>query len=74
MASVTLPANPPAPAIVTVSAVLLPGVNVNAELAGAMVKLGLVVPGIVSATVTEWLIVPSVPVIVTLLVPAGVPD
>ena len=73
-ASVTLPANPPEPATITVSAVLLPGVKVNAELAGTIVKLGLAVPGIVSATVTEWLIVPSVPVIVTLLVPAAVPD
>lgn len=74
MASVTLPAKPPAPAIVMVSAMLLPGARVNAELAGAIVKLGLAVPGMVSATVTEWLIVPSVPVIVTLLVPAAVPD
>ena len=73
-ASVTLPVNPPAPCTVTVSVVLLPRVTVNAEAAGVIVKLGLVVPGIVSAIVTEWLIVPSVPVIVTLLVPAAVPD
>jgi hypothetical protein len=39
------------------------------------VKLGLVVvPGIVSAIVTEWVIVPFVPVIVTLLVDGAVPD
>ena len=73
-ASVTLPANPPAPATVIVSVALLPRVTASAEVAGAMVKLGLAVPGIVSAIVTEWLIVPSVPVIVTLLVPAAVPD
>lgn len=75
-ASVTLPENPPAPVTVRVSVVLLLGVKVSAALPGARVKLGLpvVVPGMVSATVTEWLIVPSVPVMVTLLVPAGVPD
>lgn len=73
-ASVTLPENPPAPCTVTVSVVLLPRATVNAEAAGVIVKLGLVVPGIVSAIVTEWLIAPSVPVIVTLLVPAAVPD
>ena len=37
-------------------------------------KLGAVVPGMVSAMVTEWVTVPSVPVMVTLLVPAAVPD
>ena len=72
--SVTLPANPPARATVMVSATLLPRVTVSAVVAGEMVKLGLAVPGIVSATVTEWVSAPSVPVIVTLLVPAAVPD
>ena len=52
-ASVTLPANPPASATVMVSAILLPRVTVSAVVAGAIVKLGLPVPGIVSATVTE---------------------
>ena len=73
-ASVTLPANPPEPLTVTVSAILPPAVTVSAEVAGVIVKLGLAVPGTVSAIVTEWLRVPSVPAIVTLLVPAAVPD
>lgn len=73
-ASVTLPVNPPAGRMVTVSVVLLPWTTVSAEVMGAMVKLGVAVPGMVSAMVTEWLIVPSVPVRVTVLVPAAVPD
>ena len=52
-ASVTLPANPPAGATVMVSATLLPWVTVRAVVAGEIVKLGLAVPGMVSATVTE---------------------
>jgi len=74
MASVTLPLNPPAPVTVTVSVALLLRVTASVEAAGASVKLGPAVPGIVNAIVTEWLIVPFVPVIVTLLVPAAVPD
>ena len=73
-ASVTLPLNPPAPVAVTVSVALLPRVTASVEAAGTSVKLGLPVPGMVNAIVTEWLIVPFVPVIVTLLVPAAVPD
>ena len=72
--SVTLPLNPPAPVTVTVSVALLPRVTARVETAGASVKLGLPVPGMVNAIVTEWLIVPFVPVIVTVLVPAAVPD
>ena len=52
-ASVTLPANPPAGATVMVSATLPPWVTVRAVVAGEIVKLGLAVPGMVSATVTE---------------------
>jgi hypothetical protein len=74
IASVTLPANPPVPVTVTVSVALLPRVTARVAALGASVKLGLAVPGIVSAIVTEWLIVPLTPVIVTLLVPGGVPD
>jgi hypothetical protein len=73
-ANVTLPVNPPAGCTDTVSVVLLPCATVSADMPGAIVKLGVAVPGTVTATVTEWLIVPSVPVMVTLLVPAGVPD
>src|ERR1700676_5021669 len=69
--SVTLPLNPPAPVTVTVSVALLPRVTASVEAAGTSVKLGLAIPGIVNAIVTEWLIVPFVPVIVTLLVPAA---
>ena len=72
-ASVTLPVNPPESATVMVSVVLLPWVTMSAAVAGVRVKLWLGVPGMVSAMVTEWVIVPSVPVIVMLLVPAGVP-
>jgi hypothetical protein len=73
-ASVTLPVNPPAPVTVTVSVALLPRVTARVAALGASVKLGLAVPGIVSAIVTEWLIVPLTPVIVTLLVAGAVPD
>lgn len=75
-ANVTLPVNPPVPLTVIASVVPPPGVTASVEVAGAMVKPGLlvVVPVMVSATVTEWLTVPSVPVMVTLLVPAAVPD
>jgi hypothetical protein len=52
-ARVTLPANPPASATDMMSATLLPRVTVSAVVAGAIVKLGLPVPGIVRATVTE---------------------
>src|ERR1700722_3313435 len=48
-ASVTLPANPPAGATVMVSATLPPWVTVRAVVAGEIVKLGLAVPGMVSA-------------------------
>jgi hypothetical protein len=71
--SVTLPVNPPAPVTVTASVTLLPRVTASVALAAWSVKLGLPVPGMVSAIVTEWLLVPFVPVIVTLLVPAAVP-
>jgi hypothetical protein len=74
MASVTLPANPPVSVTVILSVMALPWVTARVEAAGTSVKLGLAVPGIVNAIVTEWLIVPFVPVIVTLLVPAAVPD
>lgn len=73
-ASVTLPVNPPAARTDTESVVLLPCTTVSAVVAGARVKLGADVPGMVSAIVTECVIVPSVPVIVTLLLPADVPD
>ena len=36
-------------------------------------KLKPVAPGIVTAMVVEWLIVPSVPVMVTFVVPGAVP-
>jgi hypothetical protein len=74
MASVTLPANPPVSVTVILSVMAVPWVTASVEAAGTSVKLGLAVPGIVNAIVTEWLIVPFVPVIVTLLVPAAVPD
>ena len=73
-ASVTLPVNPPDGCMVMVSVVLPPWTTVSAEVVGVRVKLGAVVPGMVSAMVTAWLIVPSAPVMMTLLVPAGVPD
>jgi hypothetical protein len=53
IASVTLPVNPPAPATVMVSAVLLPGATLRVVVVGERVKLGLLVPGMVSAIVTE---------------------
>jgi hypothetical protein len=71
---VTLPVNPPVGCMVMVSVALLPWTTVSAEVVGVRVKLGAVVPGMVSAMVMAWLIAPSAPVMVTLLVPACVPD
>ena len=73
-ASCTLPENPPEGCRVMVSVVLLPWTTVRAVVVGARVKPAVPVVGMVSAMVTEWLMVPSAAVRVTLLVPAGVPD
>jgi hypothetical protein len=70
-ASVTLPVNPPTSVTVIVSVALLPWVTNKVEADGESVKLA--APGMVTAIVTEWVIEPSVPVIVTFVVPAGVP-
>ena len=71
-ASVTVPVNPPMSVIEMVSVVLFPGVTEADPAEGVSVKAGVPVPGTVSAIVTEWLIVPLLPVIVTLPVSPGV--
>jgi len=70
-ASVTLPVNPPVSVTVIVSVPLLPCVIDNEDGDAASVKPD--DPGIVTAMVVEWLIDPSVPVMVTFVVPAAVP-
>lgn len=70
-ASVTLPVNPPTSVTLIVSVPLLPWVIDSDDGDDASVKPD--DPGMVTAMVIEWLIEPSTPVIVTLVVPAAVP-
>jgi hypothetical protein len=70
-ASVTLPVNPPTSVTLIVLVPLLPCVMVSEDGDTASVKPE--DPGMVTAMVVEWLIEPSVPVIVTLVVPGAVP-
>jgi hypothetical protein len=70
-ARVTLPVNPPVSVTLIVLVPLLPCVIDNDEDDAASVNPA--APGMVTAMVVVWLIDPSVPVMVTFVVPAAVP-
>ena len=65
--SETLPVNPPVPVTVTMSLALPPGTTETAEVVGARFKMGGAL--IVSAIVVDDVILPAVPVIVTVALP-----
>ena len=70
-ARVTLPVNPPVSVTLIVLVPLLPCVIDNDE--GDAASVNPAAPGMVTAMVVVWLIDPSVPVMVTFVVPAAVP-
>ena len=70
-AIVTLPVNPPVSVTLIVLVPLLPCVIDNDE--GDAASVNPAAPGMVTAMVVVWLIDPSVPLMVTFVVPAAVP-